>query len=179
LPTTGFLQSLASIDDLVQFGATHTRQVLHAGEVVTDAALAQLLGCTVGTRWLRISSLRLQKAQAPSSVPVPVQPIGLTDVYVTPGHEGLVERVRASPDVLVSTLLETGYGQHIAEVTQDLRALSLPPAVAGGLGVESGSAGLRMVRRYLGQAGQIVEISVTHHPAERFTLRTRLVRAAG
>ncbi len=186
LPTTGFQQSLASIDDLVQFGATHTRVVQQVGEVTARAALAGLMGCAEGTRWLRISSLRMQKAAqnvaqnavkgAQKAPPEPVKPIGLTEVYVAPGYEGLEERVRGSPDVLVSTLLEAHYGEHIQEVTQDLCAVQLHDAAANYLGVAPLSAGLRITRRYCNQAGRVVEISVTYHPAERFSMRTRLTR---
>lgn len=80
---------------------------------------------------------------------------------------------------LVSTLLETHYGQRIEEVVQDLCAVPLPTAVARSLGVEPQAAGLRVTRVYRNPLGEVVEVSVTHHPAERFSLRTRLTRAAG
>jgi len=176
--TTGFQQSLASIDDLVQFGAAHSRVLQQMGEVVANAALARILGCAEGTRWLRIASVRQQhKTQGTSREPAtPGEPIGLTEVYVAPGYKGLQARVRASPDTLVSTLLETHYGQHIQEVVQDMRAVSLPAAVACSLGVAPDSPGLRIVRQYLNTQGQVVETSVTHHPAERFSLRSKLTR---
>ncbi|MGH8832333.1 MAG: GntR family transcriptional regulator [Polaromonas sp.] len=180
-PTTGFQQSLASIDDLVQFGATHSRVVQQMGEVTANAALARVLGCAEGTRWLRIASLRLQKATQPAQKEphAPAEPIGLTEIYVSPGYAGLQARVRESPDALVSSLLEAHYGQHIHEVEQDLCAVPLPAAVARSLGVEPNAPGLRIVRQYLNTQGQVVETSVTHHPAERFSLRSRLRRAGG
>src|SRR5262249_2158331 len=58
-PTTGFVQSLTSVEDLAQFGATHVRVVHSIENVVADLALAKELGCPGGTRWLRISSLRM------------------------------------------------------------------------------------------------------------------------
>lgn len=182
LPTTGFQQSLASIDDLVQFGAAHSRLLQQMGEVTADAALAHLLGCSVGSRWLRIASIRLQQAapKTPGGLKVPstvAEPMGLTEVYVEPRYEGLQARVHASPNTLVSTLLEAHYDQHIQEVEQDLRAVALPVDVAKSLGVEPGAPGLLIVRRYLDTQRRVVETSVTHHPAERFSLRSRLMRS--
>lgn len=176
-PSVGFHQSLASIDDLVQFGATHSRVVQQIDRIATPAALARLLDCAEGTPWLRIASLRLD-GQGPGSKKPQGEPIGWTEVYVAPDYDGLEERVRESPATLVSTLLETHYGQHIKEMTQDLCAVPLPDSVARRLGVEPQAPGLRIVRHYLNQQGETVEISVTHHPAERFSLRTRLTRTA-
>ena len=175
-PTAGFQQSLASIEDLVQFGATHSRVVQHIERVSINAAQASLMSCTEGSSWLRIASLRLDGQRDESGEPQG-EPIGWTEVYVAPGHEGLEARVRESPGMLVSTLLEMHYGQHIKEMVQDLRAVPLPAAVARRLGVEPQEPGLRIVRHYFNRNGEVVEISVTHHPAERFSLRTKLTRA--
>src|SRR3954452_6297590 len=71
--SSGYRQSLASVEDLVQFGATHVREVQEVEDVVIDRALAKELGCAPGTRWLRISSLRLNGK--PNAAP-----IGWTDV---------------------------------------------------------------------------------------------------
>lgn len=180
--TVGFQSSLTSIDDLVHFGATHSRVVQQIERVVSNAALAGLLHCAPGTPWLRIASLRMEDpVDAPRQPPGEPHdnPIGWTEVYVAPDYEGLEARVRESPRTLVSTLLETHYGQRIEEVVQDLCAVPLPTAVARSLGVEPQAAGLRVTRVYRNPLGEVVEISVTHHPAERFSLRTRLTRAAG
>lgn len=171
-PTVGFQQSLASIEDLVQFGATHSRVVHQIEHVRVNAAQASLLNCVEGSSWLRIASLRLDGQRDESG-----EPIGWTEVYVVPGYEGLEARVREAPATLVSTLLEIHYGQHIKEMAQDLRAVALPAAVARRLGVEPQKPGLRIVRHYFNRSGELVEISVTHHPAERFSMRTRLTRA--
>src|SRR3954453_12600024 len=58
-PPGGFRQSLTSLEDLTQFGAAHVRMVQETGELVTNSELAKALGCPAGSRWLQISSLRL------------------------------------------------------------------------------------------------------------------------
>jgi DNA-binding GntR family transcriptional regulator len=168
-PSAGFSESLSSLDDLVQFGATHVRVVRRIDEVTADRTLARELGCAVGSRWLRISSLRLDQAHSD-------QPIGWTDVYVIAAYADLPGVVRRSPQVLISDLIEKKYGQHIAEVRQTVEAVGVPADFADELKVKPGSPALKILRRYLDQAGQMFEASITLHPAKRFRLSMRLRR---
>lgn len=170
-PRNGFRPSLASVDDLVQFGAAHQRQVQSIEEVAVWGALAADLRCADGTRWLRISSLRF-RGDATAT------PIGWTDVYIDPTYAEICDLVRASPDALVSSLIETRYHRRIAEIHQDVRAVTVrDPALAQTLGLEENSAALQIVRRYLDAAGEAFEISVSMHPAERFSVSMRLERS--
>lgn len=168
-PTSGYRQSLASVEDLVQFGVEHTRVVKEIDDVVADRALARDLGCAPGSRWLRISSLRMSAASGEI-------PIGWTDVYVDPAYADLQDVVRDRPDELISDLIEKRYGRRIAEIRQDVQAVLLAPEIAETLREAPGAAALRIVRRYLDQAGETVEISATIHPADRFTFSMRLRR---
>lgn len=171
-PVNGYRQSLASIEDLVQFGVSHRRVVQEIEPIVADRSLARTLGCEPGRAWLRVSSLRLQKEPG-------APPVGWTDVYVDPTLSGVAERVRASPDVLVSALIEQHYDRHITEIQQEITATGIPSRLAEKLAAKPGSPALRMVRRYLDDTGAAFEISVTLHPAERFTFSTRLQRERG
>lgn len=171
-PQVGFQQSLASVEDVVQFGATHVRVVREVETVEAKGALARLLGCAEGTAWLRISSLRMDEEQ-------PELPICWTDLYMDPAYTDLVERVRDSPETLVSTLIEQQYGRRVVEIVQQLQALEVPAAMARQLGVETGSAALQIVRRYLDAGGETIDVTVTLHPADRFSLTMRLQRSAG
>lgn len=169
-PPGTYRQPLTSIEDLVQFGATHVRVVQSTGEVVADPALAGTLGCAAGSRWLRISSLRLDgRPGAP--------PAGWTDVYVDPAYADIPDLARASPGSLVSALIERRHGRPVAEIQQDIEAAPMPDGLAGPLQADAGSPALRVVRRYLDLAGDVFEISDTVHPAGRFTVSTRLKRA--
>jgi len=171
-PQAGFQQALASVEDLVQFGATHVRTVREVETLEAKGSLARLLGCDEGTRWLRISSLRLEQG-------VDEVPIGWTDVYVDPAYTGLADLVREAPETLVSTLIEQHYGRRVVEIVQQVQAVDLSAALARRLRAETGTAALQIVRRYLDAEGNAIEITVTTHPAERFSLTMRLQRAAG
>ena len=169
-PVPAFIQSIATLDELAQFGAAHSRIVRHVDEVVADLALARELGCAGGSRWLRISSLRLDGAGKE-------RPIGWTDVYIDPAYADLVERVRESPQTLVSFLIEEHHGRRIARIQQDVTAIALPEAMAGPLKAQAGTPALKVIRHYLDPDGTPFEISVSVHPADRFTFSMSLRRS--
>lgn len=169
-PKSGaYRPSLSSVEDLIQFGEAHTRVVQEIDDVVTDRALAKTLGCTVGRKWLRVSSLRLD-GESDS------MPIGWTETYIDHAYASLREVVRDCPDVLISSLIESRFGRSIADIRQEIAAVVLPDDLVDRLCVETGTAGLRITRHYLDSAGACFEVSVSTHPAERFTVLMRLHR---
>ncbi|MBF6987390.1 MULTISPECIES: GntR family transcriptional regulator [Cupriavidus] len=172
-PRPVFRPSLASVDDLMQFAAEHLRVVQSVDEVAVTAEVAAEIGCEPGARWLRISSLRMDGGEGGT-------PMAWTDIYVDPAYAELGELVRASPDMLVSTLMESRYDRQIAEIRQDVRAFALGEGrIAEALRLEPGAAALKIVRRYLDAAGETFEVSVTVHPADSFSVSMRLQRSAG
>jgi DNA-binding GntR family transcriptional regulator len=168
-PKNDFRPSLGSLEDLVQFGTSNVRVVQSIAETTVKGELAKTLGCISGTPWLRISSLRVDSDKQ--------QPVGWTDVYVAPEYAEIGDTVRASPDTLISTLIERRYGRRVAEIRQVIRAISLDEAMAQALQVKPGMAGLEILRQYFDAAGQIFEVSVTVHPADRFAVAMRLQRS--
>ncbi|MCW5230267.1 GntR family transcriptional regulator [Verminephrobacter eiseniae] len=168
----GFQQSLASVEDLMQYGAAHLRLAPEIDTISSNAALSRLLGCAAGTRWLRISSMRMEAG--PQGLP-----LGWTDIYVDTQYEALEAHVRAAPDTLVSALIEQHYGLRVAEIVQQVRAVDASAAMAKRLHVEAGSATLQILRHYLDADGEVLVRSVATHPGERFFFTTRLQRAKG
>jgi hypothetical protein len=139
-------------------------------EVVLDLQQAQFLGCAGGSRWLRISSLRMDGSKKS-------RPIGWTDVYIDPAYAEVGPMVRNAPQTLISELIESRYGRRIARIRQDIRASTVPSTLAEALKVDAGSPALMVVRRYFDAADEVFEITVTVHPAERFTFSMELSRA--
>lgn len=169
-PRASFRPSLASVDDLVQFGAEHVRVVQSIEPSTVTGRLAKELGCAEGASWLRISSLRMVGDES-------AMPIGWTDVYVDPAYAELAEVVKASPDTLISSLIEERYDRHIAEIQQDIRAFTIEDAaMAKVLKLEAGTPALKIVRRYFDDQGEMFEVSVSVHPADRFSVSMRLRR---
>ncbi len=169
-PQMGFVQSLTSVEDLALFGKANVRVVQSVEPVVADLELARELGCPGGTRWVRISSLRLDSEH-------PERPIAWLDVYVDPAYSEVAETARHSPNVLISSLIETRYGRRIAHIRQIVDAIAVPAEKAKALQAEPGSPALKIVRRYLDAANEAFEITVSMYPAGRLTLSTELKRS--
>jgi GntR family transcriptional regulator len=100
-------------------------------------------------------------------------------VYMDPAYAGLADLVSASPETLVSTLIEQHYGRRVAEIVQQVQAVEMSAVMARRLRAEAGSAALQIVRRYLDAQGEAIEVTVSTHPSERFSLTMRLQRTAG
>lgn len=169
-PAAGFTQSIATVDELAQFGARHVRAVKSTEMVVADLHLARELDCPGGTRWLRISSLRMDDTPK-------ARPICWTDVYVDAEFSDIGKLVRKSPQTLISSLIEARYGRAIARIRQEVEAIALPAHLAGELQADAGSPALRITRRYFDAAGRLLEISRTLHPANRFTFSMEMSRS--
>ena len=168
-PASAYRHSFDSVDALMQFGATHKRVVREIADVVTDRALAQKLGCPVGKPWRRISSVRVDEGAGG-------MPVGWTDVYIDPAFAEVADLVRANPETLVSSLIESRFGRSIATIRQEIRGTLVPAALASVLESKAGAPGLEVLRRYEDSAGEIVEMSVSVHPADRFAVTMRLTR---
>lgn len=169
-PAVGFTQSIATVDELAQFGARHTRVVRSTSQIVADLTLAKELGCEGRTRWLQISSLRMDESPMK-------RPICWTDVYVDETFSDISALVRKSPEVLISTLIETRYKRVITHIKQEIDAISMSANLANELQTEAGTPALKITRRYFDTAGELLEISVSIHPASRFTFAMELHRS--
>lgn len=168
-PVNGFRPSLASVDDLVQFGSKHLRLVQSTQTVAATGKLARTLQCADGTQWLRVSSLRIDADRKGA-------PIGWTDVYIDPAYTEVAEAARAQPDTLISSLIEERYGRCIAEIQQEVHGALISDDMAQRLQVGKDTAALEIVRRYLDASGETFEVSISVHPAERFSVSMRLKR---
>ena len=168
-PARSYRHTVASVDDLVQYGADHVRSVRKTGLVTAGPALAQDLGCPVGTVWFRVASLRYDRGTTE-------EPLGLTEVYVDPAHAEVGAWARRSPDRLISSFVAERTGQRIARIKQDVTAMLIDRRLAGLLVVEAGSPALRIVRHYLDDDGRLIVGSVSVHPASRFRVSSVLER---
>lgn len=162
-------QTLTSVAELAQFGAEHQRQIRRAGEVVADLSLAKQLGCPGGVRWFAIASVRID-GHSPT-------PVGWTDTYIEPEYASVLKLAKKQPQVLISALIESQFGRRVAYVRQEVMAVSLPADVAKELGAPAGSPALKVIRRYSDVSRKTFEITITHHPAERFVLSMQLKRS--
>lgn len=155
-----YIQSTATIADLPRYVDDTRLVTTEAGDVIADDALAELLKCPPGQRWVKVTGFRYAgKAKLP---------MALTDIYINAAYGGIRELI-GTMKMPVYTLIEKQYGIPIVEVQQEIRAATLGAADAKRLSVKPGSAGLVVTRSYFGDNDRLVEVAVNLHPADRFS----------
>jgi GntR family transcriptional regulator len=167
-PKPSYRQPTNSIGDLLQYAEETQLSILEMKEVSCDAALAELLECREGARWVRVNSLR--------AVPGDTRPVCMTTAYVDakiPDLEKHLERLSGP----ISAMLEREYGIRIARIEQSIQAVRLGKRQAKLLRAVDGGPALRAIRKYYDKSGRLIELSNAIHPGERFSYVTSLVRS--
>lgn len=140
-------------------------------EVVADDALAELLQCPVGQKWVRMNGLRFVTGEAEAN--------GWTMIYVAASYRAAVDDLREPQDPIYA-LIERRFGVRTRDVRQEITAVTLDSKQAAALGVRSGSPALRIVRKYYSSDGELFEVAVNLHPADRFSYASTLrLRTSG
>lgn len=155
-----YVQSSSTIADLPQYVQETRLVTTHATDVIADGALAQLLRCPEGQRWVRVSGFRYAGKQK--------LPMALSEIYITAAYGG-IRNLIGTMKVPVYSLIEKQYGVTIVEVRQEIGATLIGAAQAKLLKVDAGSAGLVVTRRYFGDNDRPIEVAVNLHPADRFS----------
>jgi DNA-binding GntR family transcriptional regulator len=166
----GFTQALGSIEAVQQFGVETERRVQRVADIVTDDELARALGCQPGRRWLRISSLRMIPEDATRT------PICWTDVYIDAAFAHEVRTRMDGHRDIFGTLVEKISGRRFSEIRQDINAVGVPADKAGALKADPGAHALAIRRQYLFSSNEMAEVSLSIHPADRYSYTTRLTR---
>ena len=165
-----FSQSLASITDVLQYARDTYLELDDGSRTTAKGELARLLGCATGRTWLRFSGLRRSGVDG--------DPICLTDVYIDPDFGGVASRIGTQSGAIYE-LIEEDYGIRFSEILQEMSAVVLTDGQAKDLDAEAGSPALRIVRRYLVPAGKALEVTVSIHPADRYSYAMRIRRDSG
>ncbi len=168
-PQGDYGASLTSLSDLIQWAQACERSVQHTGEIVMAQALAKELGCDAGSQWLCIQSLRFDAARGKL-------PVSWTNAYIDIQYANVLKAIQAQPSALMSELLEKEFGLDLATVEQDVTGCKLDAPLAKRLNADKDEAALQVVRRYLTRDGHPVLVTVSIHPAKRFSIRTTLTR---
>lgn len=154
-----FHQPLSNVGEILQY-ARNTRVVYeHAGTAQLPAALAMSIGITASGNWTLVKGVRTTADGD--------QPIAATTAW----FHALLGDAPARLDLAAGTLfsqLETLAGVSVGQVTQDIQAVTATADIARQLEIKRGSAVLRIIRCYRDAQGDVFEISVSHHPGDRF-----------
>lgn len=166
-PQVHFTQRVASMQEVLNYPATTERRGLSTRHVKADFELAATLRCAAGTAWFRIETMRYASGS--------VLPLCLTHVFVRPEFAGIT-RHRLHGSMPFADQIAELYGVHADSTDFEIAAALVPAAYADRLKVAAGSAALTTIRRYADGSGNVFEVSVAVHPAERYTFNFHLQR---
>jgi GntR family transcriptional regulator len=166
-PTESYVQAVRSPAELLQYPAESRLTVLGEEDVRIGRTLGRKLGCPSGGTWHKISCVRRLKASR--------LPICWVDVYVLPEYAAVSEAIgrRAVP---VYELLDQRFDVKVATVDIDIRAGTVPEHMLTTLEVPAGVPSLTVIRRYYNAERRLFEVSISEHPAERYTYSVQLKR---
>ena len=152
-------QPLSNVGEILQYARdTHVAYV-KSGRGPLPRSVADKIGEDSSGNWTCFRGVRGQEGDS--------LPIAVTDAYF---HESLDAAV-AEFDLSAVTLfsqIERLAGVSVGKVTQDIQAIAADTEIANALGLKRGAPVLRITRCYIDIKGHLCEISVNHHPGDRF-----------
>lgn len=162
-----FVQFVNTPSELFSYPVDSRFRVLHSEDIKLNGSLAKELACPSGSAWTRIAGLRIM---ADSGLP-----ICWSDVYVLPEYRSIVQRL-GSNSRPVYELISEAFGETVQRVQATIYAGQIEESRAISLGVEPGTASLKVCRRYEGAQGRLFEVSVSEHPAGNFSYSFEFTR---
>lgn len=158
--TSSYAQDVMSIDDMVSWSAGR-RFAIDAIEMVTlDERLATRTGLGAGEEWLAVSGFgHMEGVKAP---------VCAAEYYINKKFAA-VGRLLPRHTRPIFPLIEDMFGQKIVEVRQDIGATLVSAPMAAPLKVRQGSAALEMRRWFKSNSGDIAQMTISTHPAARFS----------
>lgn len=161
-----YTHDVTSADELFQYAQDTELRLVYVGRLGLSKAQAQEFGDEPGAEWIYALGLRrTPDADAP--------PICVTRIFLNPVLDGIQARLR-SGKVAIYSLIEQASGRAIARIEQQLSGVVLDADDAANLGAAPGAPALRIVRRYYGDDGRLLELAENIHPSDRFTYRMEL-----
>jgi GntR family transcriptional regulator len=152
-------QQLSNIGEILQYGRGSEVTYLEQDSGPLPTVVAEQISEDISGTWRRFHGVRRISNDAP--------PLAATDAFF---HERLgdaVDRIDLAAGTMFSQIEQLA-GVRIGKITQDIQAVAADKIVAGQLGIRKGDPVLRILRCYLDPKGAAFEISVSHHPGDRF-----------
>jgi DNA-binding GntR family transcriptional regulator len=152
-------QPLSNVGEILQYARDTRVAFERAGRGPVPKAVAEQISVACEGEWTCFRGVRQHEQDT--------LPIAATEAYF---HHSL-DAAMAALDLADGTLfsqIERLAGVSVGKVTQDIQAVSAPAEIAAALGIKRGAAVLRIMRCYFDPKGRLFEISVSHHPGDRF-----------
>ncbi|WP_048645679.1 GntR family transcriptional regulator [Nitratireductor soli] len=156
-----YRQGLESVSDIHQYAADTELHVLDTAQLTIEPGeLCDMLKAAPGQEWLHINSIRRTTNNAE-------KPICFTEIFLPPPFRTL-RGLKGKTKDAVYRLIEAQFGEKTVEVRQQISAGTLPPTLEKQLSAKPQSPCLWITRTYLNGRGNVVEVSRSAHPGDRF-----------
>lgn len=153
--------SVSSVVDIFKYAKNTQFEIRDIGPAHFTAKLREDLGELVGDHWTEILGLRYSDMDP--------RPVGLSRIHANTSLDAVASRLD-QPYHTVRDFAEICFEIPIAKMDQTIRATAISDEDAALLKVDAGSAGLRIIRRFLAEGDTLVQVSDNIHPANRFSL---------
>jgi DNA-binding GntR family transcriptional regulator len=167
-PDSGFVNSVRSVDELLDYAKTAKATVLVSENIRVDEALGRRLDIPAGSEWMRVGILRSREPNGPA--------FAYSEVYLDPRYADVVGKLESEGEIY--TQIERLHGVVIRRVVQEIEAILADANIASRLNVEIGTAILLVRTKFHTSDGRLVEIGLAHFPAGRYRVRIALDRRA-
>jgi len=174
-----YVQHVMSINDLLAFAAGTRFAIESIAMVTIDDELGARTGLSTGEQWLTVRGFRqAESASAPESSEAFEARLCRTEYYINRAFAA-VGRLLQRHEGPIFPLIEDLFGLSIVDVHQEITAVLISPALAGGLHVESGTPALQVQRTYATSDGRVAQVTINTHPASRFRHSMTMRRMRG
>lgn len=152
-------QPLSNVGELLQYARDSEVKFEPTGRGPLPPEVSEQIAEDTSGDWSSFSGTR-RLSTAP-------RPIAMTDAYLGERLAEIVPRIDTGADTLFGQI-EKLAGISVGRVTQDIQAVAADARIAAALEIDEGDPVLRILRCYLDPKGNLFEISVSHHPGNRF-----------
>ena len=160
-----FSQSFNSLGEILNYPRNTYRESHIEEYLECDQDLQKILQAPIGSAWYHIGAVRLEEETNIK--------LAWTDIYILQKFAKLTQMKDHSREMVYSQI-EKHFGVSIAHADVEISSSRLTKKHAELLGAQTGSSSLIVLRRYFDQEGNPFEISMTHHPENRYTFKMNL-----
>ena len=164
-----YTHSIGTVAELLQYATEARYSIDKSSVIIADEDLEKKIGCTVGSRWLRVEGFRFLKDEA--------TPLCWTEVFILSEYSGVGVVIGRQSGTIYS-FIENMYNVRVEQVDQSLFVVAMPETAADGLAVDHGSQSIVLRRIYRLADGTVPLVAVNYHALDRLTLNWTLHRTS-
>ncbi|MDR7101190.1 GntR family transcriptional regulator [Croceicoccus sp. BE223] len=150
-------QPLSNVGEILQYAHDTEIHYKPTGKGPLPRKLADVLNGS-GGQWHSYHGIRIRPGDA--------RPIAVTDAFVA--AEVLRDQELSLDGVAIFRQMESLCRIRVGNITQEIQAVPASAGVAKQLDIARRSPCLRLLRCYYDTGGRLFEVSVSHHPGDRF-----------